>query len=209
MKKIIIFDFDGTIANTFLVVEEYGIELSKKYSIEINPKEARNIGLKKLLFKTKISKFKIPKHIKEVKKRIKSRIKKDIKIYRGMKGVLTKLSKKYHLGIISSNSESNIRKFLMKYNMLNLFDFIYSDTSLFGKHNILKRLCKKQKFALNEVVYIGDEDRDIRAAKKLGIEIIAVSWGFNSKNLLKKEKPSFLVNSPHEILKIFEQKLYK
>ena len=88
----------------------------------------------------------------------------------------------------------------------NLFEFVYSESSLFGKHVVLKRMCSKQNIDPLEVVYVGDEDRDIIAAKKVKIKIIAVTWGFNSKAKLSKEKPDYLVDLPMQIIEVISQK---
>ena len=114
--------------------------------------------------------------------------------------IFKKLNEDYKLGIVSSNSEENIRIVLRRYKIENLFEFVYSSSSIFGKHLVLKRMCKKYKINPNSIIYIGDEDRDIIAAKKAKIKIIAVTWGFNSEKLLKEEKPDYLVNAPKEIL---------
>jgi phosphoglycolate phosphatase len=61
-------------------------------------------------------------------------------------------------------------------------------------------MCKKHQIHHSEVIYVGDEDRDIIAAKKAKIKNIAVSWGYNSKNKLRQLNPDFLVNSPKEMV---------
>ncbi len=202
MKKYIIFDFDGTIADTFHILEEIGKEYARKYSINITPKEAKEYGLKKTLLKSKFPIWKIPKILPEVRKKIALGLKTDVRLFPGIKEILIKLSKNYYLGILSTNSKQNIMQFLKKYNLYRFFRFVYSDSSIFGKHFVLKRLCKKYSISYKNIIYIGDEDRDIEAAKKLCIKIIAVSWGYNSKKLLKKYNPDYLVDNPKQILKI-------
>jgi phosphoglycolate phosphatase-like HAD superfamily hydrolase len=58
---------------------------------------------------------------------------------------------------------------------------------------------------VNDITYIGDEDRDIIAAKRLGVGVIAVSWGYNYKELLIKEKPDYLIDLPVKILEILNR----
>jgi len=50
------------------------------------------------------------------------------------------------------------------------------------------------------MLYVGDEIRDIRAARKVGIAVAAVTWGFNSQEALAAENPDFLVDSPEKFL---------
>ncbi|HLB58081.1 MAG TPA: HAD hydrolase-like protein, partial [Gammaproteobacteria bacterium] len=55
-----------------------------------------------------------------------------------------------------------------------------------------------------ETFYIGDETRDIQAAKKNHIYSIAVTWGFNNKKVLAAEKPDFLIDNPKELLAVLK-----
>ena len=65
---------------------------------------------------------------------------------------------------------------------------------------LLKRIIKKYKIDKSQTYYIGDETRDIDAAKKNGVKSIAVTWGYNSEQVLLKYKPSFIAQKPEDIL---------
>ena len=81
---------------------------------------------------------------------------------------------------------------------MNFFDFIYTGKSVFGKKNIIKKAMKQQKINRNKIIYVCDEIRDIEAAKKLEIKIIAVTWGYNNKNALEKD-PDFIIDVPEDL----------
>jgi len=40
---------------------------------------------------------------------------------------------------------------------------------------------------------VGDETRDIEAAKAAGFQSVAVTWGYNSKKVLENARPDFIV----------------
>ncbi len=61
--------------------------------------------------------------------------------------------------------------------MGNLFDFVGSGLTLFGKGRIIQRILKQQNLDPAIVFYVGDETRDIETARKIGIRVIAVGWG--------------------------------
>jgi phosphoglycolate phosphatase-like HAD superfamily hydrolase len=63
---------------------------------------------------------------------------------------------------------------------------------------------RKESLNPEEVVYVGDETRDIEAAKKSQIKVIAVTWGFNSKQVLAAQNPDFLIDRPEELIKVIE-----
>lgn len=202
MAKYVVFDFDGTIADTFTVVEEIAHQMLAKYAITMDSHEAKTLGLQGAILKSKFPKWKIPEALQELRQKINLRIKENVTLFPEMGEVLRELSKNYRLGIVSSNSGENIAAFLANNGISELFTFIYSDSSLFGKHVVLKRLCKKYGIDYSNIVYVGDEDRDIQAAGKLGIKVIAVTWGYNFEELLRKENPDFLIESPSQILPI-------
>ena len=130
-----------------------------------------------------------------------SKVANEVKLFSGMKKIIQAYSEKYKLAIVSSNSKENIELFLKRNKILGFFELIYSDSSIFGKAKVIKHMCQKNNIHPEEIIYIGDEDRDVAACKKLKITVIAVTWGYNSKNHLMKSKPDFLVETPEQLLK--------
>ncbi len=114
----------------------------------------------------------------------------------GIRDILFELKDNgYSLGILSSNTTENIQRFLDFYD-LTVFDFIHSATNLFGKHKAITNMARKFQIDRNQMLYVGDELRDIQACKKIGVKIVAVTWGFDSAPLLAAAKPDFLCHSP-------------
>ena len=201
--KALIFDFDGTIAKTYPILIEYAEELNRKYGKnQINPAEIKNIGLKASILKAEIPFWKMPALIRDIKEIINQRIALDVKVTEGLSEVIKLASKKYNLGIVSSNSKNSIDIFLKKNKLDKYFKFVFSESSIFGKHLVLSRMCKKYNLIPKDTYYVGDEDRDIVAAKKSGLITIAVTWGFNSEKLLKSHNPDYLIGFPKQLREI-------
>ncbi|MBI3485789.1 HAD-IA family hydrolase [Candidatus Daviesbacteria bacterium] len=204
-KQVILFDFDGTIANTIDIVSEiynkfapsYGFKtIDKKEMIHI--KSLSPLQILKDLRKSWLSFIKLPFFIKKIEGEL-NRQMESVKFYPGIIELLKRLkSEGYKLGIISSDTKKNIKKFL-KLNDLDFFDFIYTG-SFWGKSNLINKFLKDLDFKPSEVIYIGDEVRDIQAANKSQIDIVSVTWGFGSKKTLFQHKPNFIVNKPMDIL---------
>ena len=130
---------------------------------------------------------------------------KNIKFFPGVKKFLYELKdRRYKLAIISSNRVENINKFI-EFNKLDIFDFIHGKTDLFGKADYLGKFLKDYNLKKTEVIYIGDEIRDVEACKKAGIKIIGVSWGLHTVEALKKNGVDFIAKKPSEILKIVSE----
>jgi HAD superfamily hydrolase (TIGR01549 family) len=207
--QIIIFDFDGTIADTFDTVVNIGNNLAIEYGYRKFEFEDilkfRNFTSKEVIQKCGVSLFQLPFLLKQVKKRLNSQIKYLTPI-KGMKEVLLELDRQGHiLGIITSNSPDNVNLFLENNGLKSAFNFSISGTTLFGKHRIINNCLKIYHLNPNQVIYVGDETRDIEAARKSKIKAIAVSWGFNFREILAQHQPDFLIDRPNQLLEIVQQ----
>ena len=208
MTKFIIFDFDGTIVETWNLTIKIANRLSEEFGYKkINQKNAqklRNYKTQEILRTVGLPLLKLPFWVKRVRKEANKEIE-FAKPVSGIKTALSELKKnKYNLAIITSNTKENVNNFLRK-NNLDFFDFIYSGSSVFGKSKIINKLLKEKNLSLDQTIFVGDETRDIEAARKSKVKIIAVSWGFNSKEILKKQKPDFLINKPKELFAILKK----
>ena len=106
------------------------------------------------------------------------------------------------LFIVTSNTRDSVDKFLDLHEIPNYFEDIETGAGLFKKAKYIRKLMKRNGLVRKQTVYIGDETRDIQAARRAFIKIVSVTWGFNTRAILKKQRPSFLIDSPKELLKI-------
>ena len=205
MIKIVIFDFDGTLADTFDLILaianrlslEFGYKQAKKEEIP----EIQKLSPLELINQSGISIFKVPFLLKRIRAEFKKEIN-DVGLFAGIKEALLALKLQgYKIGIITSNGQENVEYVLQKYDLL-IFDFMVSGTTLFGKHRVIKKYLKSENIQPEEMVYVGDETRDINSAKKAKIKAIAVTWGFNSREALSEYNPDALVEKPEELIEV-------
>lgn len=104
------------------------------------------------------------------------------------------------LGILTSNSKENVELFLESHGLSGHFDFVHGGSSIFGKGPVLKKLLRKLKLDPNTVDYVGDEARDVKAAKAARARAVAVTWGFNSPRLLSEAGPDVVLSHPSELV---------
>ena len=205
MTKVIIFDFDGTLADTIDILLSITNRLSAEFGFKSATKEElaqlSNLNSWQILQYSGISIFKFPLLIRRLKAELHSEVP-HIQLFPGIKEVLLELKKRgFQLGIITSNSRENVWTSLEKNGLQGIFTFIYSG-STFGKHKVINKWLKTENINPEQVVYVGDEIRDIDAAKKTGIKVIAVGWGFNSPQALAAQNPNFLIERPQELIEI-------
>lgn len=204
---VIIFDFDGTIADTLpllvKILNRLSTEFGYKELREENIDELRAKDTREVLRHLGISIFKLPFLVKKARAELNKEIMELMPIKGISEALLNVKIAGYKFGILTSNSEENVRKFLEN-NDLQIFDFIHSGSSIFGKGKALKNLMRQQNLKNNEVVYVADETRDVKAAREARVKIIAVSWGFNSKQAFNNSKPDFLIDKPSELIRVID-----
>ncbi len=202
--KVIIFDFDGTLADTLEVlrniINRLAGEFGYKPASEADLDRLQNLTSREIIKHSGIAIFKIPSLLRRVKGELNKEIHAVLPI-KGIEEVLRELKQKgYRLGILTSNSRENVKIFLENYNLIDLFDYIYSGSTIFGKSKVMRGFLKREKLAPQEVIYVGDEVRDIEAAKKSQIGMIAVSWGFHSKQALAAQQPDCAIDEPRQLI---------
>ncbi|MDD2289387.1 MAG: HAD-IA family hydrolase [Bacteroidales bacterium] len=207
MKTIqyILFDFDGTLADTFDLVFTLYNSIAGEYGCKpLKPEDRQIIAAGKpqdLLRQYNMSAHKLGLITIRIRKEILSHVP-QMKPFEGMKEVLTTLRDKgYRLGIITSNARPNVVLFLENNGMNSLFDFVYSGKSLFGKDKVFKRMLAKKKIHPASAIYVGDETRDIEACRKVGIPIVSVTWGMNNREILSTLNPDQMAHTPQEIIR--------
>lgn len=200
---LVIFDFDGTIADsshlTFQIYEKLSLSFGLRAFTEEEIIELKALSIQEKLKRHQISIFQVPRLARKTRK-IVSELMTEIKPFEKMKDVLLSLKSEGHeIGIVSSNSKKNILKFLLHYDF-PIPKLMYGKASFFGKRKHLKKMHRKYKS--KEAYYVGDEMRDILACEKLDIKMIAVTWGFDDESILKESHPDFIAHTPLDILRI-------
>ena len=207
MPRYVLFDFDGTLGDTFhqgfeilnILAAEFGFRPLPPEELEF----ARDLSTSELMKHLGISRMKLHKISKRGTEEIGKRIH-TVQTFPGVPEMIRHLHKAgFHLGVLTSNSESNVQVFLKDKN-LELFDFIESSSKLLGKGSVLRRLMKEHRLKAKEILLIGDELRDIEAAHDVGVHMAAVTWGYNSRAVLEAAEPDYLFESPAQIVEFLD-----
>ena len=205
----IIFDFDGTIADTLELGMEVFNRIAPEYNcLPIGPKERelfRTTKPQELLEAYGISRLKLLTLTLRMRKEMKRHVP-DMTLFTGMEAALREISKAgYRTGILTSNSVVNVSKFLEINKLSGLVDFIYSGRSFLGKEKVIRKVLIHEQIPAGRVVYVGDETRDIEASRDAGIPVIAVSWGLNRRDLLASLSPDQIADKPEDLLPCVRQ----
>ena len=183
----VIFDLDGTIADSESVFFDIVNELAPRFGYApIVPDEST--ALKKLhlrdflLHRLGWRVIMLPFILRAGRERYHA-LASHVPIFPGIKEVFTALREHgIRIGMVSSSEERTIRP-ILETNGLAV-DFI-AHSDLFGKARALKRVLREQSLQPADILYVGDEVRDVEACQKVGVKIIAVTWGLNSQEALE------------------------
>ncbi|RQD76080.1 MAG: HAD family hydrolase [Candidatus Syntrophonatronum acetioxidans] len=211
MIKKIVFDFDGTLADTREVFLKALGHLSQKHGFKrLSPQEIQE--MLKLPIRQRCKVMEIPLHKIPLLFHESLRLLKTMEMaspYPGIQEVVRALQEReVDLVILSSNSSEYIEKFLQVHD-LDSFQSIISTSGLFGKHRDLKKLLKRSRLSPQNLIYVGDEIRDIESSRRALVSIVCVTWGFDSLYLLEKGSPDYLVHEPREIVNLVDRLNYK
>ena len=193
----IIFDFDGTLADTFALgsqlINEYADQLGYK---QIDFAANKDKSARELIKMSGVRFWQIPGLIRFFRKKSVERAA-EVNAFDGIPDFVRRLHDNgFQLGIITTNSAQTISIFLQKYGLTDLFTYIKPEISLFGKRRAIRRARRHLK---SEIIYIGDELRDIEACRAVNVPIISVSWGFNSTEILEKNNAGMVAGNTEEV----------
>jgi phosphoglycolate phosphatase len=205
-KKTILFDFDGTIAATVDTGVSVFNELAHRYGFsEITPENAemlRGKGPRAVMKTRAIPMLKVPLVLRSLRKGVREALPTLRVVGDVGAAVLALREKGYRLGIVTSNSEENVDEFLANNGMADCFDYLQAGTGIFSKASAIKKLIIREGLRKDDIVFVGDEIRDIEAAKKNRIIAVAVTWGINSREGLENAEPDFVVDNADELLSL-------
>jgi phosphoglycolate phosphatase len=210
MTGTVIFDFDGTLADSHELAVNLYNELARKHGYKkINEYEVAGfskISIAERLKVLGVPFYRLPGLVSEMKRNYRDAVD-SLKIVVGVSSVIDELAAAGNrLSLISSNLKSIIERFLANHN-ITYFEHIYCSKDLFGKSYQINRYLKTFHIPKEEVVYIGDEFRDIESCKKCRVRIIAVTWGYDAAELLVQGKPDFVVSHPAELVPLLRELL--
>ena len=199
-QKVIMFDFDGVIADSFdIFFSEFTRACEELGFHKLNSKEVLlslfdgNLILS--LFKLGFPPWKLRELFQKFQPRI-AEANSRVKPFDGIKETLEDISRTYPTYIISSNLSEAVRNFLTRESINGIQDILGADVET-SKVKKIKQISKKHPN--HKPYYIGDTCGDIKEGREANAITVAVTWGWHSKERLLKSKPDYIVDTPEEL----------
>jgi phosphoglycolate phosphatase-like HAD superfamily hydrolase len=206
-KATILFDFDGTLAETMMLIHNVFNRLSDTYGYRHLPEEDieehRHLSVHEFIEQVGIPFWKVP-FIAIHARRLMHRDIHEVHPPKGLVEVLTRIheSSRYHMDILTSNRKKNVLKFLAEHSM-GWFDDVHATHSVLSKKRRVKKYIRQMGLDPQNLYYVGDTSIDVESARLAGVKAVAVTWGLNTAQALARSKPDYLVDTPAELLEIF------
>jgi phosphoglycolate phosphatase len=214
MKKLAIFDFDGTLFNT---VDDVIINFNKVLSANGFPKLTRDEYIERLggnideIVSLILNDKNTPENIELIKKEYGKLYtdskKENSKPFSNILNLLKDLERNGVLIAINSNRTTpSIKQFVEKY--LSEIDFLEIEGHNLGYPSKpspcgVNKIIKKANVSLDETIYIGDSKTDIKTAQNAGIDCVIVKWGYGNQKDYENEYILGTVDEPYDIINYF------
>jgi phosphoglycolate phosphatase len=201
--SLIIFDLDGTLADSFPWFRRHVNAVADRFAFRRIADEdvdgLRHASSHEILARLQVPSWKLPAIARHIR-RLKGQHIQDIPLFDGAGAMLRKLCHAgYRLALVSSDSEANARRQLGE--LAALFSHFDCGASLFGKAAKFRRIVKRAGLRPDAVISIGDEVRDIEAARAANIACGAVRWGFASTEALRALAPDLMFERMEDIVR--------
>jgi phosphoglycolate phosphatase len=199
--RLVILDFDGTLADSLPWFRASFHDVVARFDLTpVTAEELeamRGLTAREIMARLNVSMWQLPAIVSDMRKR-KLAAASEISLFDGIPTLLTDLQRLgIETAIVSSDSEASVRQVLgPAASLITRFD---CGAAVFGKHWKFRRVARRLGATPAETMCIGDEIRDIEAARAAGMDSGAVAWGYALPAALQAAGPTHLFNSVEEI----------
>lgn len=203
--KLVIFDFDGTLADTFKIFAEHYPIIAERHGLKQfghdDVSALRTMRTQDILRAINLPLWKLPRVTIDFWHAMTASIA-DIRPFAGVTDSLACLHQSgIRLALATSNSEQVVRQALGA-EVCGYFERVVCGASLFGKARKIARIVQSLKIPPAQTLYIGDETRDAKAAEEACIDFGPVAWGYTHIDTLLSARPPIFFMHPGELKNI-------
>jgi phosphoglycolate phosphatase len=199
---LIIFDFDGTLADSFAwfldtindVADEFGFRRFEPARLQ----EIRSLSARELMARSGIRWWRVPAVARRMRALMAAQIER-IALFDGVAELLDALARAgVQLALVTSNSRDNVERVLGA-ELTARFRHIGCGAAVLGKRRKLRAALKACRVPAARALCVGDEIRDADAARQAGIAFAGVGWGYTLPAALQPHTPLPLLQRPADV----------
>ncbi|VFR31454.1 hydrolase, haloacid dehalogenase-like family [plant metagenome] len=202
---LVAFDFDGTLADTMDWFDGMIEEVCARYGLRTPDREERAAlrlhDAREVFRKLGLPLWKVPAVVGFLRGRM-AASRPGLALFTGIEDALATLhAAGVRLALLSSNSSENVREVLGP-RMWACFSEDACGSDVFGKAGKMRRLLRRQGVPAAQALLVGDELRDIDAAREARVAAGAVTWGYNLPDVLRARQPDLLFETPADLARL-------
>ena len=200
--SLAIFDYDGTLADSFpwfcSVLNQTARQFGFREVAEGEAEELRGLESREIMARLGVPVWKLPAIAMHMR-RLSAEAGDAVRLFPGVESMLARLvASDVTVAIVSSNGEDAIRRTLGQ--AAGHVSHFSCGASLWGKSAKFKAVIGRAGASRERTIAIGDEIRDIDAARRAGIAAGAVTFGYNSAASLRAHGPDLIFDDYGELL---------
>ncbi|HEX6037740.1 HAD hydrolase-like protein [Longimicrobium sp.] len=200
--ELAIFDFDGTLADSFPwflaalndCAPRFGFRRIEPHEVEM----LRGYDGRRIMRHMRVSMWKMPMIARSLRARMAADLHR-IELFPGVEAMLRRLADAgVRIAVVTSNSAENVRRVLGPESAA-LVRHVEGGASIFGKQPKMRKVLRASGVPASRAISIGDEIRDLHASRAAGMAFGAVGWGFATPDALRALKPEMFFEHVDEI----------
>lgn len=199
---LVIFDFDGTLADSWPMMGQAMIEAADRFGYRrLTPEDMQDLrgqDNRAVMQALGVTMWQLPRiavHMRQVAREQADRI----GLFPGVPELLHGLAGAgVRTAIVSSNGEDVVRRVLGA-DLSRLVDDFACGAAIFGKATKFRTVVRRAGLGPAQAIGVGDEARDIDAARAAGIAAGAVTWGYATPDLLRSRAPSHVFRTMEDM----------
>ena len=202
LPMLVIFDFDGTLADTWPWFAEEIVRSAERFRYRSltrsEVEQLRALGTREILKTLGIPQWRVYRLAAHMRRHAEAAAG-GVQLFTGVPELIAALHEAgVTLAVASSNSEATVRQALGQ-RLAALVQFYACKAAVFGKAAKFRRLVRRAGVEPGRTIAVGDETRDVEAADIAGIRGVAVEWGYAEAALLRAFAPGRTVASVSEL----------
>ncbi|MFO8132490.1 MAG: HAD-IA family hydrolase [Thermoplasmatota archaeon] len=203
MDRLLAFDYDGVLVDSYDVFKRYFLEACHDQDVEAISTEEDFLSLfdgnlYESMRQQGLSRDQILRVVLAVRDGIMEN-REEIQLYPGIRETVHALAENHTLAVVTSNDTEVVRHLLAARDIDYFTSVIGSDREP-SKHAKLQRLQRQHH---GTCYYIGDTAGDIIEGKQADVVTVAATWGWHSEQRLRRAAPDHLVHTPEELRTLF------
>ena len=202
--SLVIFDFDGTLADSFPFFVKAQHAQAQRHGFKAIPEDRiddmRRLGTRELLREFGFSKWKLPVVAADFVRTM--RAAPPVPLFPGVAEMLRHLREGgARLAILTSNSADNVRR-VLDAELMEAIELIDGGAHMLGKHRRIARMLRQARTDPSQAIYIGDQLSDGEAARRAGVAFGAVGWGYAHADTLRAAGAEEFFDSVEELRRL-------